>query len=91
MCLCWTFGGRSSSRGEERKTQKEEIFVQGQKVELTLNGAVVHDLLHDLLLLGETEGKEWGVGVGGSEIDIKVITRQLAADDGKQPCRLKVG
>lgn len=29
---------------------KKEIDV---KVELTLNGAVVHDLLHDLLLLGD--------------------------------------
>lgn len=50
---------------------KKEINV---KVELTLNGAVVHDLLHDLLLLGD-RGEEGGKEEYESEIDIKVITQ----------------
>lgn len=59
--LCASVGRFRRRRNMSGKA-KNEINV---KVELTLNGAVVHDLLHDLLLLGDRGG------TGAGEVGIR--------------------
>lgn len=57
-------------RGKRRCQKKKEEIIY--KVALTLNGAVVHDLLHDLLVLG---GRERGGGGGERGTGIRVRNR----------------